>query len=118
MRTHASAMMVLLVLGLALVPEMKPTFTFVLLCVLYSLRQLATAVCIGTSVRAFGAEGDVRRRYDGHSSAITRRLRPAWIGGVRRGTLLHTGSFVVPKGVVLCGAIEGRSTSLHKWIRL
>ncbi|HET6177296.1 MAG TPA: glycosyl hydrolase family 28-related protein [Candidatus Sulfotelmatobacter sp.] len=67
------------------------------------------AACTGTSVSAFGAKGD------GHSddtAAIQSAITAASTAGggsvvFNVARYFTTGSFIVPAGVVLCGAIEG-----------
>jgi hypothetical protein len=70
---------------------------------------VARAVCGGTSVNAFGAKGD---GASDDTAAIQQAITAAAAAG--GGSVVFnvaryytTGTFVVPTGVVLCGAIEG-----------
>jgi hypothetical protein len=89
---------------------MKTTFAIVLLCIFCAdCGSLAKAVCAGTSVNAFGARGD---GATDDTSAIQSAINAATASGggsvvFNVARYFTTGSFIVPKGVVLCGAIEG-----------
>ena len=89
---------------------MKTAVTFVLMCVLYAAcGKLANAVCVGTSVRAFGAKGDGQTD---DTLAIQSAINTAAAAGggsvvFNVGRYFTTGTFIVPAGVVLCGGIEG-----------
>jgi hypothetical protein len=70
---------------------------------------VAHALCAGASVNSFGAKGD------GHAddtAAIQSAISAASTAGggsvvFNAARYLTTGTFIVPRGVVLCGAIEG-----------
>jgi hypothetical protein len=71
--------------------------------------SLAEAVCVGTSVHAFGAKGD---GHTDDTAAIQSAIDAAATGGggavvFNTTRYFTTGSFIVPAGVVLCGSIEG-----------
>jgi len=71
--------------------------------------SVAHAVCIGASVNSFGAKGD---GHTDDSAAIQSAINAASAAGggsVVFGVARYftTARFVVPRGVVLCGAIEG-----------
>jgi len=85
-------------------------FSIIVLLIFVSL--LATsleAACSGTSVAAFGAKGDGQ---NDDSTAIQSAINVAAAAGggavvFNVARYYTTGTFVVPAGVVLCGAIEG-----------
>jgi hypothetical protein len=89
---------------------MKTAFGLVLIWILFAgCVTPAEAVCVGTSVNAFGA------RADGHTddtAAIQSAINAAASAGggsvvFNVARYFTTGTFLVPAGVVLCGAIEG-----------
>jgi len=89
---------------------MKAILTIVLIWILDAgYVQLAEAVCAGTSVSAYGAKGD---GTSDDTAAIQNAINAASAAGggsvvFNVARYFTTGTFVVPTGVVLCGAIEG-----------
>ena len=89
---------------------MKTTLTFALLLILYaSCAPPAEALCAGTSVAAFGAKGDGKTDDTAAIQSAISAAASAGGGSVvfNSARYFTTGTFVVPTGVVLCGAIEG-----------
>src|SRR5271169_394593 len=70
---------------------------------------LVQAVCTGTSVSAFGAKGDGKNDDTGAIQSAINAAASAGGGAVVFNVARYftTGTFVVPAGVILCGAIEG-----------
>jgi hypothetical protein len=89
---------------------MKTTCLIVLWWILCTCAvPIASAVCVGASVNSFGAKGD---GHTDDTAAIQAAINAA--GSAGGGSVVFnvaryytTGTFVLPRGVVLCGAIEG-----------
>jgi hypothetical protein len=89
---------------------LKTTLAIALFWILYASCGIpAEAVCTGTSVSAFGAKGDGRTEDTAAIQSAIIAAAAAGGGSVVFNVARYftTGSFVVPAGVVLCGAIEG-----------
>ena len=89
---------------------MKTTLAIALFWILYASCGIpAEAVCAGTPVSASGAKGDGQTD---DTAAIQSAISAAAAGGggavvFNVARYFTTGTFVVPAGVILCGAIEG-----------
>ena len=89
---------------------MKTTLVIVLFWILCAgSGTVARAVCVGASVNSFGAKGD---GHTDDTAAIQSAINAAASAG--GGSVVFnvaryytTGTFVVPRGVVLCGAVQG-----------
>ena len=89
---------------------MKTTLAIVLFLTLCAgSASVARALCVGASVNSFGAKGD---GHTDDTAAIQSAINAA--GSAGGGSVVFnvaryftTGTFVVPRGVVLCGTVEG-----------
>lgn len=88
---------------------MKTTCQVVFWIVFTYAGTVAHGLCVGASVNSFGAKGD---GHTDDTAAIQAAINAA--GSAGGGSVVFnvaryytTGTFVVPRGVVLCGAIEG-----------
>jgi pectate lyase-like protein len=88
----------------------KTTLAFVLFSIFCaSSGTMAQAVCVGASVNSYGAKGD---GHTDDTAAIQSAISAAAAAGggsvvFNVARYFTTGTFIVPTGVVLCGAVEG-----------
>jgi hypothetical protein len=86
-----------------------PKIAVVLCWLCASAGTVAQAACIGASVNSFGAKGDGTTDDTAAIQSAINAAAAAGGGGVvfNSARYLTNGTFVVPVGVILCGAIEG-----------